>query len=176
MEGQSHEAPCFKRALSILLTAVMVFCVCMPSQALALLASVKVENHTQADGTTKVSGVSIDGVSAPQTGAPLDNTATVSTDQGATWDIPVLWVSNDLQLATEAEEGKTYLPALAFYVAEGYALDTDPYTVALSDSLAKLFGDNQIVSVYNDATGITYILPASIKDFFANQANGVVRG
>ena len=164
----------FKRVLSIVLSAMTVFSVCMPSPALALLSDVEVENHTQAEGATTVSGVSIDGVSAPQAGSPLDDTATVSTDQGASWDIPVLWVSDDFQLAGEAEEGKTYLPALAFYVADGYALDADPCTVRLSDSLTKLFGGVEIVSVYNAATGITYILPASIKGLFASQGNAAV--
>ncbi|MBR3316791.1 MAG: hypothetical protein IKG21_03065 [Atopobiaceae bacterium] len=155
------------RIIACTLSAVMALSVCMPAPALALLANVEVENHSQGNGGSTVSGLVIDGVSAPAAGQELDGDAVVTSAEGATWDIPVLWVSDDLQLATQAEEGRSYLPALAFYVPEGCELEGDAYAVRLSDSLTELFGGQEIVSVYNAATGVTYILPASIRDFFA---------
>ncbi|MBR3318015.1 MAG: hypothetical protein IKG21_09400, partial [Atopobiaceae bacterium] len=160
------------RIISCILSVVMITSVCVPAPALALMADVEVENHSQGNGETTVSGLEIDGVSAPAAGQELDGDAVVTAAEGDTWNIPVLWVSDDLQLATQAEEGRTYLPALAFYVPEGYALEGDSYAVKLSDSLTRLFGGQEIVSVYNASTGITYILPASIREFFsANRAD-----
>ena len=69
---------------------------------------------------------------------------------------------DDLQFATgNAEQGRSYLPVLAYFTPEEYALDGDAFTVALSDSLTKLFGTDDIVSVYSEQRGITYIMPAS---------------
>ena len=58
------------------------------------------------------------------------------------------------------------MPALAFFVPEGYALQGDTFTVKLSDSLVQLFGTDDIISVYDARTRITYILPSSIRQFF----------
>ena len=113
-----------------------------------------------------MSNVHIDGVRAPQVGAKLDDNARVKADPDATWDIPVLWVSSDLTIVNDAVEGEAYLPVLAFYVPQEYALEDDAHTVTLSESLAELFGSHEIISVYNAAKGITYILPASVKDLF----------
>ncbi len=159
--------PVANRFLACLLSAIMSLSAVAPSVAVAQATSVTVENRTHADGRMVLSGVRVGAVAAPLAGESLDDTATVSTSQGATWDIPVLWVSGDLRLATEAERGETYLPVLAFYVPEDFALAGDSYVVKLCDSLAELFGGSEVVSVYNAATGITYILPASLRSLFA---------
>lgn len=128
----------------------------------------QVENHASANGQATVSNISIDGVDAPVVGTALDDTATVSTAEGETWDIPVLWIDNNLQLATLAEQDKTYMPALAFFVPQHLSVQGDSYTVTLSESLTKLFGTLEVISVYDTKTGITYILPATLKDYFTS--------
>ncbi len=156
------------RILAVLLSVATALSTCMPATvALAESRDVQLQNHWQADGRTTVSGVLIGDVRAPRAGEALDDTARVEAEPNAAWDIPVLWVSNDLALATKADEGKTYLPVLAFYVPQDYALADDTCTVGLSESLAELFGGNQIISVYNAATGITYIMPAAARSLFA---------
>lgn len=153
--------------LALLLSASMVFSTSVPATvALAESHSIQIQNHWQANNRTTVSDVRIDGVLAPKAGALLDDEARVTTSPNAAWDIPVLWVSDDLTLATEAEECKAYLPVLAFFVPQDYSLAGDAQTVELSESLTKLFGGNEIISVYNEATGITYILPAAAKNLF----------
>ena len=137
-----------KRTFAILLSASMAFSTCVPvAVAMARQQSVKIQNHTQAGDRTEISNVLIDGVDAPKAGAPLDDAARVTAKPDAAWDIPVLWVSDDLALATEAQEGASYLPVLAFYVPQGYSLSGDAATVELSDSLTALFGGAEIVSV-----------------------------
>ncbi|MBQ9004618.1 MAG: hypothetical protein IJ087_22510, partial [Eggerthellaceae bacterium] len=131
------------------------------------------ENHSSSPASQTASGITIDGVEAPQAGKALDDTANVTTTEGATWDIPVLWVGSNMQLATTAQEDARYLPALAFYVPQGYSIAGSDFTVKLSDSLVKLFGDGDTVSVYNEATGITYIVPASLRSLFAAAAPSV---
>ena len=166
----------FKSILATLFIVVFAAACAFPLVALAAQSNVRVENHTAPNtDAVQVSELEIDGVGAPRPGEPLDDRATVTSAEGETWDIPVLWIGSDWQLATEAAEGQTYMPALAFYLPAGYAIqDADNaggYTVAFSDSLAKLFGEDDVVSVYDSSTGITYILPAMFRDFFAKAPN-----
>lgn len=180
----------FKRAFSIFLTAMLALQLVMPYAAYAQQREVEVDNHTTEDAqATPISGIRIDDVDAPKPGIGLDDKAVVSTTENHTWEIPVLWVRDDLQVdRDDADEGRTYLPVLAFFVPQGYALDAESFTVTLSDSLTELFGSEETISVYDASTGITYILPASLKDLFvqaranaqtaadAEQANGSAAG
>ncbi len=154
-----------KRILSVLVSFTLVAAFALPVPALAAQPQVEVDNHSASDQMV-VSGISIDGVEAPAAGTQLDDSAAVTTAEGEQWDIPVLWIDDSLQLATQADEGRSYLPALAFFVPNEYSVEGDTYTVQLSESLAKLFGTEEIVSVYAPSTGITYILPASLRDYF----------
>ncbi|MBR3328079.1 MAG: hypothetical protein IKG22_12235 [Atopobiaceae bacterium] len=160
----------FKRALSVFLSATLALQFVLPSAALAMQHEVEVDNHTTGTGqTSQVSGIRIDGVDKPEVGARLDNKAIVTTAEDNSWEIPVLWVRDDMQLdEDEADDGYSYLPALAYFVPEEYALDDDVYTVALSDSLTTLFGTEEVISVYDASKEVTYILPASLKHFFSS--------
>ena len=135
---------------------------------------VVVENHAAA-GQQRISGIELDDVDAPEVGAQLDDKARVTTAEGEEWDVPVLWVRDDLTLATQAEADRAYLPAIAFFVPQDYSIDGGSYQVKLSASLTKLFGTRDIVSVYDTRTGITYILPATLRDFFTS-ANAATYG
>lgn len=161
------------KSLCAILFAVALATLCMfPLSALAAQPEVHMEGNTGSpDAATSVSGLTIDGVDAPSAGSDLDGIAVVSSVEGASWEIPVLWVGSDWQLATEAAEGQSYLPVLVFYIPTDYAVrdadETGGYTVTLSDDLVKLFGSEDIISVYDSSAGVTYILPATLRDFFA---------
>ena len=157
--------------LAVLTSFVLAVTLCLPTAALAAQPNVDLENHTLDQGqsesnTQLLNGLTIDGVDAPAPGHELDNEAHVTSEQGVSWDIPVLWLSSNLQLVTQAEENTSYLPALAFFVPEGYAIQGDSFTVKLSDSLVQLFGSDEVISIYDARTRITYILPSSIRQFF----------
>ncbi len=159
-----------KKILSFVLTLALVLPALSPTLAWAAESEVEVENHTLSQGQKVVSGLTIDDVDEPKAGEPLDDKAVVRTSEEDTWEIPVLWVSDDLELATQAQEGSTYLPALAFFVPQDYALAGDNVTITLSESLTKLFAGKEVISVYDAATGITYILPASLRNFFVPES------
>ena len=131
---------------------------------------VDVENH-MLDGDNKrcVSGITIDDVTAPEPDDILDESARVTTAEGVTWEIHVIWVDDAFQLSNRCDEGKTYLPVLIYYVPADYMVQGDTYSVTLSDALTSLFGTQEITSIYNTATGLTFILTASLRDNFANQ-------
>ena len=162
------------KIVSAVVAFALVFAFALPTTALAVQTEVEVDNHMLAGDQPMVSGIVIDDVAAPNPGDALDSTAKVTSAEGAEWEIPVFWVADNLELATEAQEGRSYLPALVFYLPQGYAIDGSEFTVTLSDSLTELFGGSEIVSVYDAQTGITYILPASLRDFFTSAQQNTI--
>ncbi len=160
-----------KRIAALFISLVLALQVTLPSVAFAEQRSVELDNHTtQSDQTTLISDIVIGGVEKPIAGTALDEKATVTAAGDVSWEIPVLWVRDDLQMgAGQAEEGHAYLPSLAFFVPQGYALADGAFSVTLSDSLTELFGTQEVISVYAEATGITYIIPVSLKDLFAQR-------
>jgi len=176
LKGTTMTHSKLSRIASIIITFVLVAAFAIPTTAIAAETEVAVDNYTLAGDQEMVSGLVIDDVAAPNPGDALDNTAKVSSAEGVEWEIPVLWIADDLELATEAQEGKTYLPALAFFLPQGYAIDGSEFTVTLSDSLTELFGGSEVISVYDAASGTTYILPASLRNYFVGEqqnTNGV---
>ena len=158
----------FSRIVSTVIAFVLVFAFAMPTTALAVQTEVTVENHKLEGDQPRLGALFIDDVAAPNPGDTLDSAAKVTSAEGVEWEIPVLWVADNLELATEAQQGRSYLPALVFYLPQGYAIDGSEFTVTLSDSLTELFGGSEVVSVYDAQTGITYILPASLRNFFVS--------
>lgn len=157
------------KALAAILTATMIGSSVLPSVALAVESEVQVADHAAADDAAQeISDLTIDGVEAPKAGEPLDDAATVRSAEGESWEVPVLWIDQDLQLATTAAEGGTYLPAIAFFVPEAYRVKaTDgAYAIKLSDELTEIYGSNEVVSVFDAARGISYLLPARLRDYF----------
>lgn len=158
------------RLTAIVLAFVLALQGIAPCFALAEQRSVDVDNHTAATSqTTTIKDIVIGDVDKPSAGSPLDQDATATASGDINWSVPVLWVRDDLQVENKAmaQDGRTYLPVLAFFVPQEYSLAEDVYAVTLSDSFAELFGSQEIISVYDASTGITYILPASLKDLFA---------
>ncbi|MCR4831519.1 MAG: hypothetical protein K5883_08730 [Pseudobutyrivibrio sp.] len=109
---------------------------------------------------TIVTGIRFEEIDAPVAGQPLDSIATIATDQGITWDIPVIWVDKSGAAASIAKEGQSYLPVFAFYVPGGYKVKTDStgaFSIVLPEYLQKLLGSDQLLFALDDTTGITYI-------------------
>ena len=160
--------PGMKKLIAGFVTLTLAFPGVAPAMALAEQRAVQMENHSQATPqATTVHDLVIDGVDKPELGSELDRSARVTAADDVAWDVPVLWVRDDLAMGdVVAAEGRSYLPVLAFFVPQEYALEGDLVTVTLSDGLTELFGSDETISVYDSATGITYIVPASIKDLF----------
>ena len=136
---------------------------------------VTIDNHTQGRENAKVvSGITIGDVTAPKEGTRLDDKAVVTTAEGDTWEIPVIWIGEDLKSKTGIAGEGSYLPVLAYVVPDEYTIrSTDAnrrgYNVTLSEDLLELFGEEKIISIYENKTGITFILPAKLKDLYAQK-------
>lgn len=134
-----------KRAFVSFLSMMLALQLVLPNVALAAQREVELDNHTmETDQTSQISDIYIDDVDGPKTGTQLDDEAVVTTAEKNTWDIPVLWVRDDMQVDRDAaDDGHDYLPALAFFVPQEYALSDDTFTVTLSESLTELFGSEE---------------------------------
>ena len=171
----------FKKSLIWITAVAMTATTAAPVSAFAAEnktdSEIKVENHTFGRSEAEVvSGLTIGDVEAPKEGVLLDEKAVVTTAEKVTWEIPVIWIDQDLTPDTGLAGKGTYLPVLAFVVPQEYALKEDEAgkgcTIKLSEDLLKLYGDEKdrdIISIYNKTTGITYILPAKLKDLFAEK-------
>ena len=136
---------------------------------------VTIDNHTQGRENAKVvSGITIGDVTAPKEGTRLDDKAVVTTAEGDTWEIPVIWIGENLKPDTGLAGKGSYLPVLAYVVPEQYTIRSNDatgrgYKITLSEDLLKLFGEEKIISIYENKTGITFILPAKLKDLYAQK-------
>ena len=146
---------------SRMITAMMIISLFLSyASAPVFAAGVEIDNHySEAAGKKQVSGLIIDGVKAPLAGQRLDDSAVVHTKEGYRWEIAVVWVNDKQQVATKAVEGEKYIPTLAFYVPSGYMLSGKAFGVEVSDVLAVLMGTGSLTSVYDAASGITFIIP-----------------
>lgn len=171
----------FKKALLCLLALATSASMLTPVSALAaeIKPEVNVVNHTEGRSDAKtVSGITISDVTAPKEGQKLDDKAVVTTAEKETWEIPVIWIGEDLKPDAGLAGKGSYLPVLAFVVPDNYTVKSDSadgkgYTITLSEDLLKLFGESEIISIYEMKSGITYILPAGLKDLFAEKKKTV---
>ena len=149
--------------------------------------NLKVTNRTTGrPGAMTVKEPVVSDIEAPEAGKRLDDKALVTTAEKEQWEVPVLWVSsygqvisgaaNDSQaISNTAVLGQKYLPVIAYVVPENYTIaDTDgsagTYMLKFTKEVTKLFGDSPVITIYDNNTGITYLLPASLKNLFAAKA------
>ena len=149
--------------------------------------NLKVTNRTTGrPGAMTVKEPVVSDIEAPEAGKRLDDKALVTTAEKEQWEVPVLWVSsygqvisgaaNDSQaISNTAVLGQKYLPVIAYVVPKNYTIaDTDgsagTYMLKFTKEVTKLFGDSPVITIYDNNTGITYLLPASLKNLFAAKA------
>lgn len=70
----------------------------------------------------ELTGIQITGVDIPVGGAALDKAATITSAEGESWDIPVIWMDETGAIATVAEAGKRYIPTFALHVPAQFVI------------------------------------------------------
>ena len=142
----------WKTILSLVLVLMLAFAAAAAVPAFA--------DEANQSGMTELTGLVLKDVDAPIVGRPLDQTATVASAEGVSWEIPVVWVDQNGNEATIAEAGKGYLPTFAFFVPEGYTVKADEngvFAIKLPAFLENLLGSNNLLFVVDKDAGITYI-------------------
>ena len=164
---KNRQGRSWKRLLALLLSVSLV----VPFPVLAEEASldngqymveVKEALTDNAPGQS-LSELEITDLEEPEAGEAFDLTALVTSAEQVSWEIPVFWVDVQSKVAEMAKEGETYLPVLAFFLPEGYALaktegEAQGGMVRLPKFLTEIFeSTGGVLSIFDPDTGITYI-------------------
>ncbi len=119
-------------------------------------------------GKTGVSDLQIICLEEPRAGKLLDTVATVKTNEGLFWNVPVIWVDEEGQISSICIPGKKYTPVLAFFIPNDvfivHPIGEKNYTLRLPEYLNDVYGENNILSVANPSTGLTYITSSELVD------------
>lgn len=130
---------------------------------------VKDSSTDKTAGKRTLTGAYLTNFDAPAFNEPFDTTATIQTNEGYQWDIPVIWVDEKGRVATTCLRGISYAPVFAFYVPENVVLTGDDgstnFSIKMPEFLTTLYKDASFLSVSNPSTKITFITTSSIVDF-----------
>lgn len=158
----------FVKQLSVMMSAALIGFNFMTVSARAAEPSVVVsasQDFKSTEGTTIVSDPRITDLEKPKAGRNLDQEAIVRTNEGVSWNIPVIWLDENAETATICEAGKEYLPIFVFYLPEGIAISGENgYSVRLPEFVRDIYGQDDIISIVNPQAGVIYITSAKLAE------------
>jgi len=141
-----------------------------PQVAYATELSVQLQESGSTNSERKkVSNLEISELEAPSIGKLLDSSATVTSAEGYSWNIPAIWLDASGKMVSGYATGTNYHPILVFYVPEEYEVsNTDGILeIKISDDLITLIGTDKLRVVAGSHTGITFILDDATLIAFA---------
>ena len=140
------------------LSLIMAFALAFGSINAVPVYAVQTESQNE---STQLTNLAITDLAEPVAGQPLDGKATVTSAEGVTWEIPVIWVDDSGVVATVAQAGHKYFPTFAFYVPSGYTIkgrnSNGVFSVFLPGFVTNLMGAGNLLFVADESTGITYL-------------------
>ncbi len=165
----------FSGTVAAMIVGVNVFSIA----AYAASPIVQVTNSELPDATkTVVTNLQIINLEQPKAGQLLDSYATVKSAEGLFWNIPIIWLDENGQVATVCIKGNKYTPVFAFYVPENievHGIDGSlNYSIKLPEYLEKVFGEKSFLSIVNPSTRITYITTLEITNIAGLNSNNSV--
>ena len=127
-----------------------------------------------ASGNT-VSNIRLINLDQPGTSDALDTTATIMTDQGLFWEIPVVWIDENGTIVKNYVPRKRLMPIFAFYVPAGITIAQNSaiggFTIILPDFLDGQFDTSKLLLVTDPSNNITYITSTGIASTLSAMSN-----
>ena len=119
-------------------------------------------------GNIALTGLSLIDVEEPREGKALDDRAKITTAQGISWEIPVLWVDPAGNPVETFSEESICFPIFVVYVPTGYSIKTSTadgsFTIYLPEFVKNLYGDRDgSLFVSDPALGFLCITPVPLK-------------
>lgn len=167
------------RLLALLLSFVFLFSNLASVCAFAANDAVFDAVERDESGNIALTGLSLTDVEEPREGIALDDRAKITTDQGISWEIPVLWVDPAGNPVETFSEETTCFPIFVVYVPTGYSIKTSAadgsFAIYLPEFVKNLYGDRDgSLFVSDPALGFLCITPVPLKfdlsTRFSNQA------
>lgn len=113
----------------------------------------------------------IGGLGEPVEGKALDESALVTTAEGLSWSIPVIWLDENGQKAEVCMPGKKYIPSFAFYLPEGVTIAGETeYSIELPEFVGKMYGEKGLISVVDPASSIIYLTTPEVAELDGNSS------
>ena len=145
------------RLLSLILALALVF----NTTTLTAYAATPAK-AMEATGQKSLSGLVLTGLDEPIVGVPFDGTTTITSAEGVTWEIPVIWMDAEGNIVTVPVRGKKYLPTFVFYIPEGYTVKgigaQGRFAIKLPTFLTSLYGTDDMLFTTDPSTGVTFIV------------------
>ncbi len=151
------------RKLSFILAFVLVVC----QMGSATVLADELDNRA-GQKPKELTSIEIINVDEPVPGKPLDTSATVTSAEGESWEIPIVWIEESGKKATIAEAGKKYYPSFVMYVPSQYKIKgmdaSGKFPVKLPAFITALYGTDNIYFVVDSASQLIYIVggPGSV--------------
>ncbi len=112
-------------------------------------------------GPKTLSGLAITNFDEPSAGVPFKGNATITTSEGVSWEIPVIWTDVEGNIVTVPVSGKKYIPTFVFFLPEGYVIPgisaQGRFAVRLPSFLISLYGTDDLLFTLDPSTGVTFI-------------------
>ena len=111
----------------------------------------------------ELSSITITNVDVPVAGQPLDKAATVTSAEGESWEIPIIWLDESAKTATVAEAGRRYVPTFAMVVPNQFrikGMDASGKFPITFPSFLTVSGTDKFVYIVDPSTQILYIVAA----------------
>ena len=68
----------------------------------------------------RLTGLVLKDLDEPEADKLYDNTATVTSHEKVSWEIPVYWIDSEGETASQPTAGQDCLPLIVFFVPDGY--------------------------------------------------------
>lgn len=124
---------------------------------------------------TVVSNLRIINLEQPGYGGLFDTTATVMSDEGISWDIPVVWVDETGAVAKTFQPGNQYTPVFSFYLPSNIIVkgsESGGFTIKLPEFLDKQISSSDLIMVADPAKNILFITTTSLVGNLTNNDQG----
>lgn len=167
------------RLLALLLSFVFLFSNLASVCAFAANDAVIDAVERDESGNIALTGLSLTDVEEPREGKALDDRAKITTDQGVSWEIPVLWIDSAGNPVETFSEETTCFPIFVVYIPTGYSIKTSAsdgsFAIYLPEFVKNLYGDRDgSLFVSDPSLGFLCITPVPLKfdlsTRFSNQA------
>lgn len=135
--------------------------------ALLIAMGATVPTNALADEEAAETLLTITGLELPKAGSVFPKEATVVSEEGVSWQIPVLWIDETgVRSPDIAGDGLCY-PVFVLFIPDEAAMhrqnaEAEDFRLTVDEAILALFG-GKINTVFDADTGLTYIIPGNIN-------------
>lgn len=121
---------------------------------------VTMKKESSVEASKEIGAITITGIEETKIGSAYPKQAVVVADNGATWEIPVVWIDENGNICNEATKYTKAYPVFAFYVPSEYKLKGD-INGGIKEYVNKIYHGNKILFIEDPSTRVVYFTGAN---------------